>query len=73
MNLDLQRIAIPATARSLRAAPGTWKPIDDAEQTRWMLQGRSIARIVVESADDVAAFEQVSDCAGGAPRGCWRR
>lgn len=46
MNLDLQRIAIPAT--------------DDAE-ARWMLQGRQPGRIVVESPADRAAFAGVCD------------
>jgi ferredoxin len=46
LNLDLQRIAIPA--------------VDQAE-ARWMLQGRKPARIVVENPADRAAFEQVCD------------
>lgn len=62
MNLDLQRIAIPATARNLRQRLGVEAP-DDATQTRWLLQGRRIARIVVEDAGDIAAFEQI----GGMP------
>ena len=60
MNLDLQRIAIPATARNLRQRLGV-EAADDAAQTRWLLQGRRIARIVVESADDVSAFQQVGN------------
>ena len=40
-NLDLQRIAIPA---------------DTAEQARWILQGRSPQRIIVERASDHAVF-----------------
>ncbi len=58
MNLDLQRIAIPATARNLPQRLGLETP-DDAEQTRWLLQGRRIARIVVEDAGDIAAFKQI--------------
>ena len=50
-NLDLQRIAIPATARSLPQRLGRDAP-DDAEQTRWILHGRTMSRIVVESLDD---------------------
>ncbi|MDP1733653.1 MAG: (Fe-S)-binding protein [Sulfuritalea sp.] len=46
MNLDLQRIAIPAT--------------DEAEVS-WMLRGRKPARIVVENPADRAAFENVRD------------
>jgi hypothetical protein len=60
MNLDLQRIAIPATARNLRQRLGL-EATDDAAQTRWLLQGRRIARIVVEDAGDIAAFRQVVD------------
>ena len=60
MNLDLQRIAIPATARNLRQRLGV-EAADDAAQTRWLLQGRTIARIVVESADDAPAFQQVGN------------
>ena len=60
-NLDLQRIAIPATARSLaqRLGPETE---GDSVQARWILQGRNVTRIVVESMADGAAFDQVSDC-----------
>jgi heterodisulfide reductase subunit C len=46
LNLDLQRIAIPA--------------VDEAE-TRWMLQGRRPARIVVEAPADRAIFARVCD------------
>ena len=60
MNLDLQCIAIPATARNLRQRLGV-EPADDAAQTRWLLQGRRIARIVVESADDAPAFKQIGN------------
>jgi len=60
MNLDLQRIAIPATARNLRQRLGL-EPADDAAQSRWLLQGRRIARIVVEDAGDIAAFKQIGN------------
>ena len=59
LNLDLQRIAIPASARSLPQRLGL-AAIDDRAQARWILQGRNIARIVVESVEDGAAFGQVS-------------
>jgi len=59
-NLDLQRIAIPATSRSLPQRLGLITR-DDDEQARWVLQGRSITRIVVENLEDRAAFEKVSD------------
>ncbi len=61
LNLDLQRIAIPAAARSPAQRLGSAE-IDDEVQARWILHGRNIARIVVESLEDGAAFEQVSDC-----------
>ena len=59
MNLDLLRIAIPATARNLRQRLGV-EPPDDAPQTRWLLKGRKIARIVAEDAGEMAALRQVS-------------
>ena len=62
LNLDLQRIAIPATARSLPQRLGL-AAIDDEVQARWILQGRNVTRIVVESVEDGAAFEKVSACA----------
>jgi len=46
MNLDLQRIAIPA--------------VDEAE-ARWMLQGRRPARIIVENPADRAVLARVCD------------
>jgi hypothetical protein len=61
LNLDLQRIAIPATARSLTQRLGLAE-IDDKVQTRWILHGRNITRIVVENIEDGAAFEQISGC-----------
>jgi len=59
-NLDLQRIAIPATARSLPQRLGLMAH-DDGAQARWLLHGRSIARIVVESLEDRAVLAKVSD------------
>jgi ferredoxin len=59
MNLDLQRFAVPTTASSAQNALGL-PGIDAAEQARWILQGRSIERIVVEDLADVALFKQVS-------------
>jgi len=59
-NLDLQRIAIPATARSLPQRLGL-EAVDDSAQTRWILRGRKVARVVVESLEDAAAFAQVCD------------
>jgi len=60
MNLDLQRIAIPVTARNLQQRLGL-EPPDDSAQARWILHRRKIQRIVVESVEDITAFEQVCD------------
>jgi len=59
LNLDLQRIAIPATARSLAQQSGL-EAVDDTVQARWILQGRRIERIVVENIEDAEAFVKVS-------------
>ncbi len=58
-NLDLQRIAIPATARNLSQRLGLTMPNDEG-QTRWVLHGRSINRIVVENLEERAALEKAS-------------
>ena len=57
LNLDLQRIAIPALARSL-SRQGEPIAEQDLAQARWMLQGRQPRRIVVESLADRAVFER---------------
>ena len=44
MNLDLQRIAIPAIGPGAEA------------QARWILEGRTVERIVVEDLNDRVAF-----------------
>lgn len=59
-NLDLQRIAIPANLHGLPQRLGSMAPDNDA-QARWVLHGRKIDRIVVESLEDRAAFEKVSE------------
>jgi ferredoxin len=58
-NLDLQRIAIPVTARNLPQRLGFVLP-NDEEQTRWALHGRTINRIVVEGLEEREALEKVS-------------
>mgnify|MGYP001572850776 CR=1 FL=1 len=58
MNLDLQRFAVPTTASSAQNALGL-PGIDTAAQARWILQGRTVERVVVEDMADVAVFEQV--------------
>lgn len=60
LNLDLQRIAIPATAPSLSRKLGLVAG-DDTTQAKWILQGRKATRIVVETLADRAAFERVGD------------
>ncbi len=58
MNLDLQRIAIPATLTNLAQRLGQQAPAD-REQLRWLLKGRHVSRIVVENLEDRAAFAEV--------------
>jgi len=58
-NLDLQRMAIPAAARSLAQKLGL-EPVDDSVQLRWILHGQNVTRIVAEDVEDGAAFAQVS-------------
>ena len=58
-NLDLQRMAIPAAARSLGQRLGL-EPVDDSIQLRWILHGQKVTRIVAEDVEDGAAFAQVS-------------
>ena len=60
-NLDLQRIAIPATARSLSQRIGRASVEDDAVQGRWLLQGRTVTRIVVENWEDGLALEKITN------------
>ncbi len=60
MNLDLLRMALPATARSLSQRLGL-QAIDDSAHARWILEGRRINRIVVENLEDMKAFAQVTD------------
>ena len=60
MNLDLQRIAMPPRAGGLswlRAGAAA----ADLEQARWLLQGRSPARIVVEDAAEREVLRRVAD------------
>ena len=60
MNLDLQRIAIPATARNLQQRLGL-EAANDSAHVAWILHRRTIQRVVVESLEDITAFEQVCD------------
>lgn len=55
MNLDLQRIAIPTTASAAQHVLGL-QTMELERQTRWILEGMKVERIVVEDPRDVAAF-----------------
>jgi ferredoxin len=54
LNLDLQRIAIPAR---LPAPKGD--ACDDLAQASWIVQGRKVERIVVEDPADCSVFERL--------------
>jgi NAD-dependent dihydropyrimidine dehydrogenase PreA subunit len=58
-NLDLQRIAIPATVCSLPQRLG-FLASNDEEQTRWLMHRQNITRIVVESLADYSALKKNS-------------
>ena len=60
LNLDLQRIAIPARAQGVPQQPGMAAD-DDATQVNWILRGRQPMRVVVESLADRGAFEGATD------------
>lgn len=60
LNLDLQRIAMPARATGLRhLAAGATE--EDLAQARWILQGRRPRRIVVEDPAEREVFRRVVD------------
>ncbi len=60
-NLDLQRIAIPATARGLTQML-SGDNVHDGAQANWILRGRSkVKRIVVESIGDREVFPASKD------------
>jgi NAD-dependent dihydropyrimidine dehydrogenase PreA subunit len=54
-NLDLHRLAIPTGAGSAQARLGA-SSVSQAEQARWILEGRAPTRVVVESEQDRAPF-----------------
>ena len=59
MNLDLQRAAIPTGAGSLQNLLGL-ENLDLAAQTRWVIEGRKIERIVIEDAADREVFAKIT-------------
>ena len=59
MNLDLQRMAIPTGADSLQARGNGHESCETA--IRWVLEGRDIDRIVVESPADLDALAAWTD------------
>jgi len=56
LNLDLQRIAIPAR---LPVPDGYGGGGDDLGQARWIVEGRAIRRVVVEDPADLGVFERL--------------
>ena len=60
LNLDLQRVAIPARAQGLVQQLGLAAG-EDRTQACWILQGRRPSRIVVESLADRAVFEGICE------------
>lgn len=60
MNLDLQRIAIPTGASSLRGLHNK-KTAGCAEHAAWILKGRKFKRIVVEDLADMEVFQEITD------------
>jgi len=60
MNLDLQRIAIPATAAGFPAR-AAGDAAGNLDQARWVIEGRNFTRIIVEDLNDLGLFKRVSD------------
>ncbi len=58
MNLDLQRAAIPTGAFALQLALGV-ETVSLKEQAAWILEGRKVDRVIVESRGDAVAFEKL--------------
>jgi hypothetical protein len=56
MNLDLQRVATPTGAASMQHREGLASVVSIEEQVKWLLEGRTAERIVVEHLDDYDAF-----------------
>lgn len=56
LNLDLLRMAIPTGALGLQRKLGR-ESVRIKEQARWILEGRKVNRVIVESPADAEAFE----------------
>lgn len=59
MNLDLQRIAIPTGVCYRAKIKGESTP-ESTEQIRWILEGQSFNRIVVEAVEDITPFKKAA-------------
>ena len=57
MNLDLHRVATPTGVQLHSTSPG----IDPVKQARWILEGRSVKRIIVERLEDIETFRAVTN------------
>jgi ferredoxin len=60
MNLDLQRLAIPTTVHSHPQQMGH-SVFDSQDQAKWIIEGRSFDRIIVEDISDVAIFQAITN------------
>lgn len=58
MNLDLHRVATPTGVMGPHERAGLPPSVSVEAQVRWLLEGRSAERVVVEHPDDGAAFER---------------
>lgn len=59
LNLDLQRVAVPAHVRSQPQSLGE-SPQDNAAHVRWLLKGRRVNRVITEAVEDLVAIRQHS-------------
>lgn len=60
LNLDLQRLAMPTGGIKLETKCISAK-FDPQKQSKWILQGKNIERIIVEHIDDGTMLAQVTD------------
>ncbi len=58
MNMDLHRVATPTGVMGPHYRAGLPSAVSVEAQVRWLLDGRSAERVVVEHPDDGAAFER---------------